>query len=353
MKIAIITDTHSGVRGDSSIFLDHQEKFFQNIFFPKLERENIDTVLHLGDVFDRRRFINFVTLKRTKEMLFEPMKNAGITCHAVLGNHDCYYKNTNDVNALELVLKEYENWHIYSHEPKEMVFGSSKIMLSPWIAKDNYEVSMKMFEETDASILMGHFEFQGFEMMKGQISDHGFDKKDFFKFESVYSGHFHHPSENGNVKYLGAPYEMNWSDYDGKRGFHIFDTETKTLEFIPNTYKIFHKIEYDDEDMTMEDVVELDTSVLENTFIKLIVKNKTNPQIFDLFCDKLSESGCADLKIIEDALNLEGIEGEELIDESKDTKEVLHSYVDGLETNVDKSKVKGVIDNLYSEAMSL
>lgn len=353
MKIAIITDTHLGVRGDNSVFLDHQEKFYKEIFFPTLQKEKIDTVLHLGDIFDRRRYINFVTLKRAKEMFVKPMMDMGITCHAVVGNHDCYHKNVNNVNALDLLLKGYDNWHVYDHEPKELTFGSTKIMMSPWISKGNYDISMEAFEKTDATILMGHFEFQGFEMMKGQISDHGFDKNDFYKFESIYSGHFHHPSENGNVKYIGSPYEMVWSDFEGKRGFHIFDTETKSMNFVTNPHRVFYKIDYDDDDMTMEDVVALDTSVLENTFIKLIVKNKVNPQIFDLFCDKLAESGCADLKIIEDSLNLESIEGKDLIDESKDTKEVLHSYVDTIETSVDKVKVKNIISNLYAEALSI
>ena len=352
MKIAIITDQHFGVRNDKSVFLDHQEKFYTNVFFPKIDKEKIDIIIDLGDTFDRRKYIDYVTLKRAYNMWFDPIQERGIEYHCVIGNHTTYYKNTNKIN-FGMLVEKYKNVFVYAHEPKELTFGSTKIMLSPWIAKDNYQVSMDAFEKTNASILMGHFEFQGFEMMKGQISDHGFDKNDFYKFEAVYSGHFHHPSENGNVKYLGAPYEMNWSDYDGKRGFHIFDTETKSLEFVPNHYKVFHKIEYDDDDMTMEDIVQLDTSVLENTFIKLIVRNKTNPQIFDLFCDKLSESGCADLKIIEDSLNLSDIDGEELIDETKDTKEVLHTYVDNIETNVDKKMIKRVIDTLYSEAMSL
>jgi len=353
MKVAIITDQHFGVRGDSQVFLDHQDKFYNDIFFPTLDKENIDTVIDLGDTFDRRRFINFVTLKRSKEMYFDKLKKRNVTVHSIVGNHTVFHKNTNETNALSLLMKEYDNWNVYWNEPKELKLGSCDILLSPWITKDNFKVSMDFFNKTKAQMLMGHFEFKGFEMSKGSLCDHGLDKQDFGKFDQIYSGHFHHPSENGNVKYLGAPYEMDWSDFDGKRGFHIFDTEKRDLTFVHNPYSVHHKIEYDDTDFTVEDVTNLDVSPLKNTFIKLIVKNKTNPYIFDLFADKLSDSGCADIKIVEDSLNLESIDMDEFIDESKDTKHILHAYVDSIETGVEKNKIKNVVDELYAEAISL
>jgi DNA repair exonuclease SbcCD nuclease subunit len=353
MKVAIITDTHAGVRGDNPIFLDNQELFYRDVFFPELKKRNIDTVLHLGDVFDKRRGINFVTLKRVREMFFDPLKEQNIEVHVVAGNHDVFFKNTNDTNSLSLLMKEYKNWNVYHNDPKEITLGSCAILLSPWITKDNYKLSMDTFQKTKSSVLMGHFEFQGFEMIRGSICDHGLDKKDFSKFDSIYSGHFHHPSENGNVKYLGAPFEMDWSDCDGKRGFHIFDTETRALTFIQNPYKLHHKIEYDDEDMTVEDISNIDVAPLQNTFVKLIVKNKTNQYIFDLLGEKIADGGCADLKTIEDTLNIENISEDEIIDETKDTKHILHSYVDGIETNVDRKQVKNIIDELYAEAMSL
>lgn len=353
MKIAIITDTHAGVRGDNTIFLDNQELFYNDVFFPELEKQGIDTVLHLGDVFDRRRFINFVTLKRVREMFFDPLQKNGVNVHVVAGNHDVVFKNTNATNSLSLLMKEYDNWNVYWNEPKEMTFGSCNILLSPWITKDNYKISMEMFEKTKSSMLMGHFQFQGFEMMRGSISEHGLDKSNFSKFDSIYSGHFHHPSENGNVKYLGAPFEMDWSDYEGKRGFHVFDTETRNLSFIENPHRLHYKIEYDDIDLSVEEVLDIDASQLKNTFVKLIVKNKSNQYIFDLLTEKISDAGCADLKTIEDSLNIENFNEDELIDETKDTKNILHSYIDGIETKIDKRQVKSIIDELYAEAITL
>lgn len=353
MKIAVITDTHFGTRGDSQIFLDNQEKFYSRVFFPTLQERSIDTVLHLGDLFDRRKYVNFMTLKRTKAMFLDPLKAAGITVHGIVGNHDCHFKNTNEVNTMELLLKEYDNYHVYTNEPVTVTLGTCDILLSPWICPSNAEVSFQTFKETSAKIVMGHFEFAGFEMMKGQLSDHGLDRAEFKKFLAVYSGHYHHPSSHENVTYLGAPYEMTWTDYAGKRGFHIFDTETLEMEFVPNTFSIFHKLDYDDADLTVEDIDALDVSMLTSTYVKVIVKKKNNPYMFDLFIDKLQSAGCADIKIVEDHLNFDVIDEGELVDEAQDTLSLLRTYVDTLDVKANKDRINTFLKELYQEAVSL
>ena len=64
MKIALITDTHFGARNDSEVFNDYFFKFYDNTFFPYLEEHNIKHCIHLGDITDRRKFINFKTLQK-------------------------------------------------------------------------------------------------------------------------------------------------------------------------------------------------------------------------------------------------------------------------------------------------
>jgi len=353
LKVAVICDMHFGVRGDSILFLDYYEKFYHDVFFPTLDARGIDTVLDLGDTFDRRKYVNFVTLRRAKQMYFDPLKERGITVHSVVGNHTTYFKNTNDINTMDLLLKEYTNYNVYTHEPVTIRLGSCDVMLSPWICASNAEDSFEAFKETSAKILMGHFEFAGFEMMKGQLSDHGLDRADFKKFLAVYSGHYHHPSTHENITYLGAPYEMTWTDYAGKRGFHIFDTETLEMEFIQNPYSIFHKLEYDDTDLTVEDIDELDVSMLTSTYVKVIVKKKNNPYNFDLFIDKIQSAGAADIKVVEDHLNFDIIDEGELVDEAQDTLSLLRVYVDSLEVKTNKDRINEFLRDLYQEAVSL
>lgn len=355
MKIALLNDTHWGARNDNAAIAEHIIKFHRDVFFPYLKENNIDTVIHLGDLTDRRKYINFVTAKNLHEHFMKPCNEMGIKLYIIAGNHDVYYKNTNDVNSLRQLYDNsaYDNFKLYWDEPVELDFDGCKIMLSPWICQQNYEASMKAFRDTKAQILMGHFEITGYEMMKGQLCDHGLDKKVFDKFDAVYSGHFHHPSSHGNITYLGAQYEMNWSDFDGWRGFSVFDTETREITKIENPNKIFHKILYSDADMTIEDVAMLDTSLLTNTFIKVIVREKNNPYIFDLFLDRLQQSGAFDIKVVEDHQNLDVINDEELLDEAQDTMTILKQYVDNLEVKGDKTKIEKFLRDLYNEAINL
>jgi len=353
MKIAIVTDMHIGVRGDSKVFLDHQERFFSNVFFPYLDEHDIKVVFDLGDTFDRRKFINYNSLKRGKEFFFDELAKRNIEYHALVGNHTTYYTNTNDINSMDLLLREYDNFTLYENEAVELQMGSTKFLMTPWINRNNLESVLATIESTDAQVLMGHLEVKGFEMMKGTVCTHGLDMSVFNNFEAVYSGHFHHPSKYSNIEYLGAPYEMTWSDYEGRRGFHVFDTETKDLTRVQNPYRIFHKIDYDDEDMSFDYINSLDMSMLEDTYIKVIVKNRTNAYLYDLFMNKLSESGAVDIKSIDDSMNLENVGAEEILDETKDTKEILHQYIDSLDTTVDKQKVKSLVNELYFEALNL
>lgn len=353
MKIAIITDMHLGVRGDSKVFLDHQEKFFSEVFFPYLDEHDIKIVLDLGDTFDRRKYVNYVTLARAKKMFFDQLSNRNIEYHAIVGNHSVYYTNTNEVNSMNLLLQEYSNFNIYQDNPIELTFGSTSVIMVPWLTKTNMESSLEVMKNSTANICMGHFAIQGFEMLKGAINDHGLQKDVFTHFEQVYSGHFHHPSEYGNIKYLGAPYEMTWSDYEGRRGFRILDTETRELEWILNPFQIYHKIDYDDTNMTIEEIASLDTDNIKDTYIKVIVKERSNPYIYDLFINKLTDAGAADVKSIEDSLNLESEGVEDILDETKDTKEILHSYIDSLDTKVDRKEIKMLIDDLYIEAQQV
>ncbi len=353
MKIALLCDSHFGARQDNKVFLKHQEKFFSEIFFPTLKEYNVDTILHLGDIFDRRKFINFVTLKSSKDFFFDVLHKQNISMHAIVGNHDVYYTTTNEVNSVALLLAEYENVHIYQNDPIELQFGSTRVLMCPWLTKDTYAKAMEIMKSSTAHILCGHFGMKGFEMMKGIVSDHGIDHRDFTHFETVFSGHYHHPSKYGNVRYLGAQYEMNWSDHGGKRGFYLLDTETRELTFVENTYRIHHKLDYDDTDLTIDEIANLDTSILQDCYVKVLVRNRSNPYLYDMFLNRLNECGAADVKTVEDSLNLADITVGEMMEETKDTKDILHSYIDNVETKLDKRKIKTVIDELYTEALNL
>lgn len=353
MRAALITDTHWGVRGDSQQFIKYFEKFYNEIFFPYLIENNIKTIFHLGDIVDRRKFINFFTLHKFKKIFIDRLEELDITMHVLVGNHDVPYRNTNGINAMNELFRS-PNIKVYS-EPDDVEFGSTSIAMLPWINGSNFKDSMDFVKKTKSPILFGHLELNGFAMYRGMTADHGgMEVKPFQKFDMVCSGHFHHKSSKGNIHYLGNPYELTWNDYDDRRGFHILDSETRGLTFIQNPYRMFNKVWYDDADVVFEDYIASKSfEEYEDTYVKVIIQNKSNPYWFDLVMDKLYSVNPANVSIVEDHKNLDQESEEDIISEAEDTLQILHNFVDGMNTNVDKNELQKLFSNLYSEAISM
>lgn len=353
MKVALITDQHFGARNDSLVFLDYYEKFYSETFFPKIVEENIKTLLILGDTFDRRKYINFNTLQRAKKMFFDKLYELGITVYMLAGNHDTYYKNTNEVNSVDLLLKEYENITVID-EPMTIHLNfkneSDDILMIPWICADNYNRCLEEINNSRATLCAGHFEIAGFAMYRGHPNEEGLDRGNFRKFDWTFSGHYHHKSSNDDIHYLGNPYELTWQDYNDPRGFHLFDLDSRTLTFIRNPNVMFHRLVYDD---GTDETVPVIVDQLKDRYVKVVVVNKTNPYVFDRFMDSIYACEPADVSIVEDFTDLmEGVD-DDMVDQAEDTITILNKYVDGIgETNIDNNRLKNILRELYIEAVN-
>jgi len=352
MKLALINDTHAGARGDSAIFNEFFFKFWENVFFPYLEENNIKHVCHLGDVVDRRKFINYVTLNSWRKRFFDRLLKNNIQMDVIVGNHDVTYKNTNEINAMNELFEHYNNVNVYI-DPVERVYDGVNVALVPWINSSNYQSSLEFLNNTKSQIVFGHFEISGFEMDRGNVCQGGLEVEIFKRFDVVLSGHFHHKSSKGNVTYLGNQYEITWADYDDQRGFHVFDTETRELEFISNPYKMFHRLSYDDtvQDFTYWKAFDYDN--LKDTYVKIVVVNKQNPYLFDSVMDNLYKTGVADIGIVEDFTDTSVTDDEELVNQAEDTMTILNKYIDGLTLNVKPDILKGLMKELYVEAVNV
>jgi DNA repair exonuclease SbcCD nuclease subunit len=354
MKIALINDTHFGARNDSKVFDDYFYRFYDNIFFPYLKEHDISTVVHLGDIVDRRKYINYKILRNFKTNFVQRLLDMDIDLHVIIGNHDTFFKNTNEINSMTELFNGDSALSIYT-DPEEILFDGTKVLMVPWINDGNREESLRLLEESNAEIILGHLEVKGFAMMlTGGINEHGLDASAFNRFDMVMTGHFHHKSDDGTVYYLGAPYEMTWADYQDPRGFHIFDTETRGLDHIRNPYKMFYKIVYDDVDKTSEEIVQQDFSQYENTHVKVVVQNKTNPYWFDLMLDELYNANPFHVSIVEDFSGTVDISGEINVDQAEDTLTILRNYVDDLGVKDDsKNELNELLHGLYLEAVSM
>jgi len=350
MKVAIINDTHAGIRNSSDVFINNAEKFYSDVFFPYLLDNNIRRIIHLGDVFDNRKFINFRSLNRYRKSFLTKLREYGMHMDVIPGNHDTFFKNTNELNALKELLGHYMGEITIHMDPTILNLDGFNFALLPWITQDNHDRSMEFVQTCKADWLGGHLELKGFEVMRGVRSPHGTDHRIFSRFEKVLSGHFHTGSEEGNIKYLGTQMEFFWADAHDEKGFHILDTSTRELEKIVNPHTLFERIVYDDNKV---DYSMYDTSHLDNKFVKVVVINKKDLFTFDRFCDRIQSQKIHDLSIAE---NFNEFLGENVDDESvsvEDTADMLDTYVEAVDTELDKDKLKVNMRNLLAEAQAL
>lgn len=357
MKLLVLTDTHLGLRGDEPAFFPFMKRS-NDYMFSIVDSLGIKDAIHLGDLFDRRKYVNFITAKHCREDLIEPFVQRGINLHILAGNHDVFHKNTNEVNSLEeLIGNRYPNITIHT-EPCEVTYGGKNILLIPWIP-DSKEIREKIFktlQESNSHIAFGHLEINGFKMDGGAVCSHGLDTNIFSKFEVVASGHFHKPQKVGNIRYIGAMYHNNWGEYGEDRGFSIFDTDTEEFTFYKNPNAIYTQLVYNDEKREtkiMDFLKAGNFSDYQDKYVRILVETKKNPQLLDILMDNITESGPIKLTVDDLTTALDNPDVDVILDQAQDTLSILGKYVDDLGLELDPSRVKLFLTNTYKEAVTL
>jgi len=347
MRIAILTDTHFGARNDSQQFLDYFLGFIEDQFLPECEKQNIDTVLHLGDLMDRRKFVNFNTLNQVRERFIERLQERNMKMYCLIGNHDTYYKNTNQVNSLTELFGERYDCFIPINEPTDICLGGKTFGMVPWINKENKEQCDNFLKDSKADIMCGHFELSGYEVLRGVKFDGGMSDNLLKRFDEVWSGHFHMKHYKNNVRYMGTPYQITFSDLYESKGFYIYDTDSGDLEFIENPEKMFLHINY--KDNTNID----DLSEYENKFIKVFVDEKKSQTKFDTFIDNLYDAKVGSVTIIENEESL--VEDTDVADMSLDTLSLIYKEAEDFYSTIEgvnTARLKRLIQEIYMEALS-
>ena len=346
MKIAILNDTHCGIRNSSEVFLDNSEKFYTEVFFPECEKQGIKHILHLGDYYDHRKFVNFKALNDNRKVFLEPMRDLGITMDIIPGNHDVYYKNTNRLCSLKELLGYFTSNVNILMDPTVLDYDGLKIGCLPWINAENSDKYLNWLQNVKCDWIGAHLELSGFDMMRGIKSPHGMSSDLFKRFEVVMSGHFHTKSSKDNIYYLGSQMEFTWADAGDPKHFHVIDTETRVLTPVRNPLTMFTKIFYDD----TKGIPQINKESLEEHFVKVVVVNKTDPFKFDKFIDAIQQIKVHELKIAE---TFDEFLGANVLDDSisvEDTTELLDSYIEAVETDLDKDRMKTTMRSLYVEA---
>jgi len=350
MKIALLNDTHCGIRNSNEIFLENAATFYREVFFPYCKEHNIQQIIHLGDYYDNRKQISIKALHHNRKNFLEPMRDMGMHMDIFPGNHDVYYKNTNEVNSLKEVLGHFMNEINIIMEPRVIQYGDTSIAMLPWINSQNHDKSLEFVRNCKADILCGHLELEGFELMRGITNKHGMSAEIFSKFEIVMTGHFHTRSQRDNVIYLGSQMEFFWSDAHDDKFFYVLDTETRELEKIHNPHTLFEKVFYNDTEIDYKDI---DLSRFDGKFVKVIVVEKKDPYLFDKLIERIQSRDVHEVKIAE---NFSEFLGENVDDENldvEDTGELLDSYIDNVDTELNKDRIKKDMRSLLTQAQAL
>lgn len=348
MKIAMITDQHFGIRNDQALFMQNQLEFYEKIFFPYLDANNIETVFMLGDTWDRRKYVNLNTLHTFKKQYFDELAKRKIKVIMIYGNHDVYHRNTNEVNSVDFLEAEYSNIHVVKTHEVINVGGVDFGFIS-WVNNENLESSLKFIKSAECQILCGHFEIKSFEMVKGSVCEHGFDKSIFERYDEVWSGHFHVIGTDGKIQYLSNTNQTNWGDYGLKKGFWSFDTETHEKTHIENPFNVYEKIAFSDD----FDVISFDYERFTDKIVRVYIKSfdVTNKKKLDLYIDKLN-AFAFNVEIME-SQSLSVDDEEVVMDmEGSDTMVMVGQYIDSIitGTNLDKDKLLRYFGEIYSSA---
>ena len=353
-KIAIITDTHLGVRSDSHIFANYQARFYDKVFFPTIDALGIDTILHLGDFFERRKYTQHESIYHAMKCFVEPIISRNMTMHLLVGNHDIALRNSNRINSPELFLSQYkDNIKCYAN-PQTIHIDGRLVHIVPWINQENFHDVMSFIEQAESSLLVGHFEITGFKMHPaGSPSESVLPVDVFRQQELVLSGHFHTQSKIANIHYIGNPFEFTWADYNDPRGFWILDTETLNMEFIRNPEPMFVMLAYDSDDAKSLKSANIDQ--YKDKFVKILVLNKSDQKEFDRWLEKFYTCGPFEVQVIETTQTLTGdITQEQLEASAKSTDVIISSYCDTIEELDDdtRKQVKDLLNQLYYEAIN-
>lgn len=345
MKILFMTDTHLGVRNGSNIFREMFRYYYKNVLFPYIRDNNISKIIHLGDFFDSRTSINLSDISYVMNEFIPMVEDSCVTMYIIAGNHDTAFRNTNEINSLS-IFKKSENIKVVDDDIEYIGTKHKNFVLVPWLNQSNQdEILQKIEKYSDKNhILCGHLEVIGSPMYKNsKLCEHGLSADIFKGFYKVLSGHFHEPSRNGVVEYIGALFHYTWQDHGCWRGFRVYDSLNDSWESVKNENELFLSISYNDE-------ISIDnfSNEIKGKFIVVSVDNEYDKIKLKSFIHDIESRSPFKVDVIDKSLENFDINIDTEGNHSIKIKEI-DEYVDEL---LIEHKEKNKISSFFSELMS-
>ena len=339
MKTLITADFHIGVRGDSELYQSIFIKWVTDFLVPTINSKGIENICILGDFYDNRSAVNIKSDNLGIQSIQYILAETKCKIYIISGNHDCYHRTSRNVTSLKK-FEEYDRVFVINNRMK-FRFGTRDVTFVPWVLEE--EVDVVFSDKGD--ILMGHFPFTGYEMVKGVTETKGYSleklKQNYLK---VFSGHFHLRNE----PYVGNPFQMSWNDAEDEKGVTILDTETLQTEFVTNTISPIYKKIYLSQ--IKNKTVSLD--VVTNNFVKIFLDDKYN----DKMVSKLQEVVLSKkpLSFSFDGLNEEEINTDVLVNDLTNPIQSLIMWLDKIELKkgVDRNILLEKVNSLYNSSLN-
>lgn len=349
MRVILLGDLHMGARGGDLDFVRYFNKFFTDVLFPYMKKNNISYIVQAGDYFDNQTSVDTTAWRESKPVWINELQKNNFQMAVLVGNHDIAYRNTLRVNTPELILSEFDNIQVIKEPTTLTLKDGYSFDIVPWICEENKEEIFSFIEKQASSVLVGHFSIEGFPMFKGgAVEKKGLSRSLFENYPFVFSGHFHSKSSGGNIDYLGVPYEITWADYSDPKGFHVFDTVNQTVEFVVNPHTMFEKISYSED-------LDLDTIDIQGKIVKVIVKNRGDLNKYNKFLEKIKSIGTKDLIIEEQVNDTSKVSDTDLteIDWVEDKILYIEKAVESATTDLDKDTVVSYMSDLHQRSLAL
>lgn len=349
--VIIIGDLHIGIKNNSQLFLEYMKSYFQNELFPLIKKYNVKHVIQLGDTLDKRKNIDFITSAFLIKEWLSWFDENNVKLYSLIGNHDTYYKNTNELSGIKQYESLFNNINIIS-KPSSITIDNTEFICIPWICSENKDEISEYIEnirntnnERKFRIICGHFELAGFNINKKFISKDGnFKTSEFEAFDHVFSGHFHTPSEQKNIQYIGSPYWLTWNDYGDKKKIILLDANDplNTIKNIYTKVSLFHKIVYQPGE-------NIEYNFPYGSYVKVIVNEPD--ELLDVFINDITNKyNLSQCQIIDTSNNLFEQQLSEL--DNIEVDDPFHILMKSIE-NIKDPFISSELFSIYKEAQSL
>jgi predicted phosphodiesterase len=332
MKYAVLTDTHIGARNSSPLFTRHIRRFFTEVFWPKVDAEGVEAILHVGDVFESGRTLSMEALATFNDVVLTEVQKRKLPIYLIVGNHDMPFRDHAVPNMVRELCWTHKEITVVD-EPTEV----DNLLLLPWPTPDLHEKTVEWAKTSSAKYVFGHLDITGARMNGNRVSEGGIAPKLFRRFKHVYSGHFHCRSTMANITYLSNPIDLTWSEI-GWHGFWLFESKTGRMDEVETPWRVHNLITAD--------------TALADSYHDKLVRIEYAGKVPQAAVDRARSTGAADVRTI-DITPPDDMQGEPEAGPLPATRVLIRDYVMGLkeDSRVPRGKLADLLEKVYDMAV--